>query len=369
MFCKNTKLLLLTLLFFVFAFGAVSLAQETESFTAATPLPVPRVVKDRQFVIGVQSTGLGAESMQRNWAQVQIEAEKRGWKVIANLDVSNTELQRAGFENLINQDVDAILTWYHLQEGIKDLVLKAREKGIGVYNLDTELRDGVIVNATQQQGVVGAKMVYYGVGRLKEVGNVLILNRMGGLSRQRCFSARGLIENEWSALNLAGFVNLKDPGWQKDAFDVTQNYLTKLDNDLQWLFAYADTAGILATKAIEEAGLTRADCFTTGIDGGTNAYAEIRKGSPFTATMSQGFELYAHTVCEVINQVQIEGIAPGAPGSMIPDTRTIYCESVLTTPENVPQPGTVIHEVFSDLYYNPEDTEAWYFWGEPYKIQ
>jgi len=85
--------------------------------------------------------------------------------------------------------------------------------------------------------------------------------------------------------------------------------------------------------------------------------------------MSQPFEEYCHISFEVINQVQIEGIAPGAPGSMVPDTRIIYVEPVLTNPENVPDPGTNIHELFTGSYYDPDMKDAWYYWGEPYKVQ
>ena len=154
----------------------------------------------------------------------------------------------------------------------------------------------------------------------------------------------------------------------KDAYDITQNYLAKHDNDIQWIFAPWDGAGWSAAKAVSEAGLTREDVFITGIDGGSNAYSEIRKGSSFIACLSQPFELYTHDVCEVVNQVQIEGIAPGETGSIIPHSRSIYGNGVVTSASNLPEPGTNIHEVFKDSYYNPNNKDAWYFWGKPYII-
>jgi ABC-type sugar transport system substrate-binding protein len=371
MFNKSIKLIVLTLLIFIFVFWTVTLAeQSTESFTASIPLPVPRVVTDRQFVLGLVYSELSMESFQRSWIQAQIEAEKRGWKLIANVDALTIDLQRNAVENLINQDVDAILVWLYMVEGYKDLVLKAREKGIGFYVMDeTAPRDGVIASPTIYNGVAGAKMAYYGINRLKGVGNVLILNELG-VVRERTFVAKGLIEcGQWPNLNIVGFEDMKSPGWEKDSFDIAQNYLTKYNNDIQWIFAPWDTPGIFASRAVEEAGLTRDDLFITGIDGGTQAYAEIRSGGPLVATISQPFELFTHTIFEVINQVQIEGIAPGAPNSMIPDGRVIYLEPVLTTTENVPASGTNIHELFVDSYYDPNNKDAWYNWGEPYKIQ
>ena len=366
----NIVKLVLTLLICVFVCGIFAGAQEqrTETWTNPTPLPVPRVVKDRPLVLGYMLMGLTAESQQRWYWQTKIECAHRGWKLIEIVDATTAELQRTGFENLINQDVDAIIATIPM-EGVKDLIIKAREKGIGVYCVDFDLRDGLIVHTTQPNGVVGAQMVYYGLGRLKEVGNALILNLTTHILRQRCYAAKGLLENEWPNLKLVGFHDLKSPGSETDAFDATQNYLTRFDNDLQWIFAGWDIAGIFAARAIEEAGLTRDECFVTGIDGGTQAYAEIRKGSPFTATLTQCFEVYTHVCCEVIDEVQIKGIAPGDPGSMVPADRTIYNVGVLTTPENAPASGTSIHELFLDDYYDPDDKDAWYFWGEPYTVQ
>jgi len=369
MLSKGIKLFVLTLLIFVFVFGMFAFAQETESLTAPTPLPVPRVVKDRQVVVGILSSGLTSESAQRNWIHAQIEVAKRGWKMISNVDATTVELQRASLENLINQNVDGIILWYYTMEASKDLILKAREKGIGVYCLDTELRDGVLLNATQGNGTVGASVCHYGVDRLKEKGNVLILSITTHILRIRCYAAKGMIENEWPAVELVGFENMRVPGWEKDAFDITQNYLTKFNNNIQWIFAGWDTPGIFAARAVEEAGLTRKELFITGIDGGTQAYSEIRKGSPFTATMSQPFEEYCHLCFEAMDEIQVKGIAPGAAGSMIPTSRTIYVLPVMTTPENVPQPGTNIHELFKASYYDPNNKDAWYTWGQPYKVQ
>jgi len=373
MFNKSIKLFFVLLL--IFAFGTIAVAQvqektETWTTTGDMALPLPRLVKDRPLVLGFQITSLTPESAQRIYHHIKIECDKRGWKLIANLDATTSDLQRAGIENLINQNVDAIVHFTGQPETWKDLVLKARAKGIGFYDIDTELRPGMFINTTQPNGVVGAKMVYYGVDRLLERGNVLILQTgQSVVYRQRSAAAKGLLETEWPALKMVGYELMKAVGSAQDAFDLTQNYLSRLDNKLNWVCCPWDSAALSAARAIEEAGLTRADCFATGIDGGTQAYAEIRKGSPFIATLSQCFELYTHNTMEVINQVQILGIGPGDPGSIIPRSRTIYSEGVVTTPENVPAPGTKIHELFAASYYNPNDKEAWYFWGEPYVIK
>jgi len=370
MLFKSFKIVLLALLICSFMFGIVIQAeQKMETVTASVPLPVPKQVTDRPLVIGLQGPSLTSESSQRNYIQTKIECEARGWKLIANIDATTAEDQRNGIESFINQDVDAIVIYYNRMEEIKDLVLKAREKGIGFYCIDTEIREGVIINTTQPNGVVGAKMCYYGIDRLRGRGKVLIIGIITHILRRRCYAAAGLLENDWPALELVGFEWMKYPGWEKDAFDIAQTYITRYGDELDWIFAGWDTPGIFAARAVEEAGLTRDDIFITGIDGGTQAYAEIRKGSPFIATMSQPFEEYTHLVFEAIQQIQVDGIAPGDPGSMIPASTVYYVEPVLTTPENLPPVGSSIHELFLSTYYDPEDKDAWYFWGEPYIIE
>jgi len=375
MFSKSIKLFILTLLIFFFTFGVVAFAQQTETFTtpiSKAPLPVPRVVKDRQFVLGYQCNGLGGESMQRAYAHAIIEAEHRGWKMISNVDAVSADLERAGFENLINQNVDAIIDAFGQVSLFQDLILKAREKGIGVYGVDAAVLDGIVSNSTMPQGIVGAAMVHYGVDRLNMIGNVLMFQiAKEAPYSQRVSVAKGLLDLEWPNLKVIGYEYIKGgpQGGPKQAYDFTQNYLTRFNDDIQWIYTHADSVGMHVSRALEEAGLTREDCFVTAFDGGTAAYAEIRKGSVFTVTYNQPFEGYIHDAFEAINQAQIEGIAPGAPGSMIPPRRTLYREGALTTPENVPSPGTIIHEVFAASYYDPNNKDAWYFWGEPYKVK
>jgi ABC-type sugar transport system substrate-binding protein len=365
---KSIKIVVLTLIICVFALGLVVLAgQKTETVTASTPLPQPRVVEKPNIVFLCES--MSDEAAQRNWQQAQIEVEHRGWEMKGLLDLKSIPEQRDAFQNVLNQNIDAIIITYLTMEPLKDLILEAREKGIGVYCLDTEIREGVIISITQPNGVAGAKMTYYGIDRTRGKGKVLILSTPDHICRQRAYVARGLLENDWPALVVVGYEDMSLTGWEKVAFDITQNYLTLYGKDLTWIFASWDSQGLFAASAVEGAGFTRDDIFVTGIDGGSQVYAEIRKGSSFVATISQPFEQYTHLIFESINQIQVEGIGIGEPGSMVPPSTVLYLESVLTTPENVPPVGAVIHEVFADTYYDPSDKDAWYTWGKPYIIQ
>jgi ABC-type sugar transport system substrate-binding protein len=190
--------------------------------------------------------------------------------------------------------------------------------------------------------------------------------------RRRAYVAATLFERDFPAVDLLAEEFLILEGYPERAYNTAANWMTKYGNKLDWIFGAWDIPGIYAARAVEQAGFTRDDIFITGIDGGSQAYSMIRKGTPFVACISQPFELYAHTIFEAINEVQVKGIKPGARGSMVPSSAVIYHTPVLTDETNVPEPGQSIHAVFNYYGYDPNDMNAWYNWkekGGPYMIQ
>lgn len=337
---------------------------------ADSSVPPPRVVTDHQLVVGYCTAELTSESVQRGWKQAQIEAEHRGWKLVDATGYSSVPLAHDAIATLINMGVDAIvLAFLAGPEAHADLVLAAREAGIGVYGLGTGLQPNYLMDVEMINGVCGARMAYYGIDRLQGTGNVALMNlEIHPPTRRRGYVAEALFTKDFPGITLLDYQDLPVPGWEDAAFNIPANWCGKYGNDLDWIFAPWDTAGIFAARAIEQAGYTKDDIFVTGIDGGKEAYAMIRQGTPFVATMSQPFELYAHDVFEVIQQVQIEGILPGEEGSLVPPYRIIYEDAVLTDDMNLPPEGASIHAAFNYYGGDPNDPDAWYNWGEPYRL-
>jgi len=344
---------ILMVLFIVFASGGFA-AEYAEDITVA-----------------ICGHGLEAESCQRDYQQVQIECAHRDWEMVDAMTVRDPAKQRETMETLIEKKVDAIVIIYWDMEAISDLILKARKEGIGVYCVDTELRPGVIVSCTQNNAVAGAMMSYWGLARLNERGKVAILNGKWHIMRRRAYTAATLFERDYPAVELVAEEFLPLVGYEKSALDTATNWMTKYGNELDWIFSGWDTPGVYAARAIEQAGYDRDDIFVTGIDGGSSVYSMIRSGSPFAATISQPFELYVHTVFDIINQVEM-GIEPGDKGSLVPPAKVIYKMPILTDEYNVPEPGSSIHAVFDYYGGDPDDPNAWYNWqdaGGPYKIK
>jgi ABC-type sugar transport system substrate-binding protein len=340
----------------------------------AAELPQPRIVKDRPLRVGYLYRELGTESAQRNYRQVKIEAAHRGWDLI-EVYAQTDEDRRNGLNNLINQNVDAIIFANMPMVPLKDLIIEARERGIGTYNVDTELVPGIIANVTQPNGIAGLSTFYPIAEKLNWEGNFAIITVPPiPVNTERTEPVKALINNVYPGLTLLGEEYI-DPNQdvREQAFNFTKRWITKYGDKLDVIFSSWDGGAKAAANAIEQAGYTRDQIFSVGIDGGSETWSMIRKGTPFKYSYAQPFELYDHVMFDLIEQIQIQGIMPGDEGSMISNYgQTIYKEGRLITPENVPQPGQSVHAVFDYYGGDPDDPYAWYNWqeeGGPYLIE
>ena len=342
------------------------------SVAFAAGLPHPRVVKNRQFVVGYLYRELGTESAQRNYHQVKIEAAHRGWKLV-EVYAQTDEARRDGFNNLINQNVDAIVIANMPMQPLTDLIIKARQKGIGVYNVDTQMEPGVISNVTQPNAVAACTMFYKIAESMGWKGNWAIITVPSiQVNIERTEPVKALIQHVFPGLTLLGeeYIDPNRPVRQQ-AFNFARRWITKYGDKLNIIFSSWDGGAKAAANAIEQAGYS-GKIFTIGIDGGSETWSMIRKGTPFMASFAQPFELYDHVTFEIINQLQIQGLNPGDKGCIIQRYgQTIYETGRLITRANVPQPGESVHAVFDYYGGNPKDPNAWYNWpeaGGPYKV-
>lgn len=349
---------LMMALVMVVGLGAISLADD---------FPVPNKLSDKP-VIAVMTHSLTAESTQRDIQQLQNECDHRGWTLRVEAAGGEMGPQLSTMETLINAGVDAIILIYVHVDALGDAIAQAREKGIGVYCLDTEAVPGVIVNATMPNGVAGATIAYYGINRLGRVGNVVVLNCKWHIARRRALAAEAII-SDFPNMEILATEYITQASYTQDSYDYMQNWLTRFGDDIDWVFGDWDALGMGAARAIMERGYTVDDMFVTGCDGGSAAFQEILDPeNPFVASYVQPFEAFAHELCEVINQVQNEGIAPGAPGSMVPASKVIYVPGTMVDETTCPPAGSNINVLFD--YYDPNaGPEAWYNWGTPYTTQ
>lgn len=331
--------------------------------------------KEGKLKIAYLVDGLFNDSSQRHWQQVQNECEMRGWELVSDTNVSGNyeaDPTRKAFQNMMSQDPDAIVISYLDIPPIADLCVEANKRGIGVYCIGTDISDGIMMNVCSNNSVIGSKVMAY------------VMDRLGGeansIGFQTLWMTRGIRRDE-AAMALANSktYNVKEvvehavtqEGFTDEMFSVTQNWLTKYGNDLDFVWACWDGGGITVAQAMAAAGYTEKDMFTVGMDGGKQAWAYIRSGEiPFVASLAEPFEYQVHQCFEGIKQLQVEGKHRGDADCIVPLSGDYSTDNmtVMVDKNNVPAVGTNIHEIFDYYGGDPADQDAWYNKGNVYKV-
>jgi len=357
---------------------AAEVAAPVESGSAAAfdAFPRPKVKSDGKLTVAYVIRVSAAESQSRSFQQAQIEVAHRGWTFVPIIIQDAAELRDA-MMNAINQDVDVLLIGN--QESMPsyvDVIAEARNKGIGVYNNDNQLVEGIIANSTMPNGVSAMELMYK-IGEDKNwTGNIGFLEIPSiQVSNERIGPMIGVVESYPGMKVLAREDLTADPAGPVVAGNnIAKTWLEKYGSDLSGVIAFFDLAAMSAGEAIAAAGdPTGEKTWTAGIDGGTQAWAAIREGTPFQYSYAQPFELYTHQLFELMDQLQVKGMNPGDDGCLITKAGgTIYSTGLVVTRANVPPVGASIHELYNYYGGDPTDTTAWFNWTDGpgiYKIE
>lgn len=329
-----------------------------------------------QLVLGYIHGRNDAESQQRSARQVEIEAEHRGWKLV-DVTWDTDQETRDGIQNLINQNVDAILIANcNSMDAKVDLVKSARQKGIGVYDLDNQLVDGVIANSTMP-GAVAAMELMYQIGQdYTWNANIATISEKSVQGHiERTYPVEGFLGGVYSGLKLLDSEDLGGSSSPSStASDITDTWLQKYGDEVDVIFGSADLIAIGAAESIIKNGdATGEHTISTGIDGGSQVWSYIRKNTPLKYSYAQPIELYAHNIMELIDQLQVQGMQIGDEDCLISsEGEMIYASGMVITPNNVPDVGESIHAVFDYYGLDKDDPDLWFNWTEgdgPYIIE
>ena len=371
---KAFKFLLICVAMLLFVVTA-SVASAAAPGMADDGYPTPRVVTDRALKVGYITEIPQNESTIRWIRQTHIEAAHRGWDFIFVPVNRAGDLVREAMINLINQEVDAIMLNNLPMEPLADLIIQARQEGIGVYNNDSQLMEGCITNATMSNGVTSMEMFYL-VGNLMKWKANICFNNLRALQvhPERADPAVALCGRAYPGMIMLDEqdVDLAKGFHTQQVFDFTKVWLTRFGEDIDVIFCTWDGAATGAAEAIATANINK-KILVTGIDGGSRTWAYIRDpNSVFKYSYAQPFELYTHKLGILIDQLQVQGLQPGHPDVELSSYGSVlYSQGVIVGPNNVPEVGQSIHSVFNYYGGDPNDPNAWYNWkdGEgPYII-
>ena len=321
-----------------------------------------------QLTVGFVHGRNDTESAQRSVRQVEIEAEHRGWKLV-DVNWDTDQETRDGIQNLITQNVDAILIANCSSMDAKvDLVQQARSKGIGVYNLDNQVVEGVLANATMPNGVAAMELIYaIGADTTWNANVGTIAAKSVQAQIERTYPMEGMMNGVYPNFKLLASEDMGDStNPSQTAFDFGETWLQKYGDDLDVIIGAADIIGIGCAEAIIKNGDEHGEnTICAGLDGGSQAWSYIRKDTPFKYSYAQPFEAYAYNIMELIDELQVQGMKPGDDECLISEEgAAIYETGMVVSPKNVPEVGESIHAVFDYYGGDSDDADAWYNWTD-----
>lgn len=221
------------------------------------------LAQDDKPVVGLVMKSLANDFFRQMEEGAAAHANERGDLELISLGIQNeTDIggQIALVENLITQNVDAIVIAPADSRALVSILARAVEQGIAVVNIDVKLDDSALEDAGIEIPFVGpdnaaaARMVGdVLVEELGEGGKVVILEGVPGADNaiQR---ARGFTEAaEAGGLEI---VASQTANWETDAaFELTTNLLTS-NSDVQGIMASNDSMALGAVRAVDSLGLT-----------------------------------------------------------------------------------------------------------------
>lgn len=311
---------------------------------------------------------LDVETQSRQYHQAQMECSHRGWEFLDGF-YQDFDEGRNKMQAFINQGVDVFAFGNTDMTSFMDLVIKAREQGIGVYSIDNKIVPGVISNATQPNGVVAASMAYQiGTDMMWSGNYAIITNRAVQVHTERTDIAKAVYDQYADMTLLVEESTDSYPGTNASIpYDITMRLLQKYGDDLDLIYCSSDILGCNSAAAVE-AYIGGSDVKICSVDGTSQSLSCIRSGSNLCYVFAQPVELYNHETFNLIQQLQVDGLKPGDEGCMITyDGQTMYFEGYVITPENCPDAGQPVYAIFDyykDYGYDPSDPECWVNWTD-----
>ena len=264
------------------------------ALAAATALDVRRPAlakdaKDLQFCVSLPFTGL--DSYKHQIHGFQDAMNKLGGKLTiadANYDVKK---QTDQIETFVASKPDALIILPADPAGLTKVVQAATAAGIPTFLCDSYIPGATVTTVSMHNNFgMGQTSAEYLCKRLNGKGTIATMT----LPENEAWNARTLGLN----FVLARYPDIKVVAdWPYDTTGKTTprdaaDSILAAHKDIDAIWTGWDGAAIAAALAIKAAGLDKV--FTTGIDGGKQAFEYIKAGSPFCYTVAQSFYQQAY---------------------------------------------------------------------------
>ncbi|MBT9432844.1 ABC transporter substrate-binding protein [Candidatus Sodalis endolongispinus] len=223
--------------------------------------------------------------------------ELSGDKVNVTLVSSGYDLgqQVAQIDNFIAAKVDMIILNAADSQGIGPAVKRARDAGIVVVAVDVAA-EGADATITSDNTQAGAMACHYIADRLKQKGNVVIINGPPVSAVQNRVEGCMTELKKYPTIKLLSY-NQNAKGSREGGLEVMTSLLSA-NHHIDGIFAINDPTAIGADLAAKQA--QRKEFFIVGVDGSPDAEEALkRKNSLFVATPAQDPQVMASKAVEI----------------------------------------------------------------------
>jgi len=304
-------------------------AASTEDNAVAATTDGKREIKENDIKIGFVAIDISADSINAAYHSFENEAEKYGWAVnLANCQGNVSDMSKQMI-NLISWGADALVVSGGESTVIKEGVEKAGESGIPVFLQDTGNIGDTVMNVTSNGWTMGASLASMAVdkinsnGKNKDKYNVMIMGNLDlFVHRQRIAMYQAVLEHPVNKnIEIVGIEAINPMDWAGSSYDIARTYLTKYGKELDCILCTWDGLSWGVSRAILDAGYTKDDVFTMGIDGSKKSYDIIDAGEPLVGVVSQDFAGWSVATAKAI---QKELMTDEPRSNFIPPSRTVY---------------------------------------------
>ena len=324
--------------------------------------PRPRVNTDG-LKFGLIHSAPAWESVRASYEQVQVEAYHRGWTYVDGQFDQESEI-RDIWQSLLDQGCDAIILHsFDFIESYADMIAKSRNAGVGVYNTEMEAIEGIVGRCGFAGAAAGIQMAYL-LGDMYDWNvNIAIISAMASSAHEERARAFEALSKVFPSFNLLAY---EDPGDSASSiagsYRIATAWVQQYGDKLDVIVTSADVFAQVAAQAVQAAGNTHIK--TMGLDGDNNSLVALNEGGPFLMCWPQPSGQMIHTVCEMIDQIQVQNLNPGDPGCILTRAReTLRVTGSFVDASNLPAVGKPWHSVFD--YYDESNPDGWWNWAPP----
>ena len=336
----------------------------------------PTIWKDdgAPFKVAVMIQWVTSTAALRSMKQMDIIGNHYNWEFEYVL-FEKPDNFRDSFQAILNEgDVDAILI--HATDNLNsraDLIAEARKRGIGVYAWDADVAPGIITNVQQAGGNIAVDLFYAMYRDIYDGSEPFTIATLEWPSMY-FFNERSY---PWNALGDAipqcktvarediSAVALQY-GSAYSAYQTVLAWESKYDlsESIKAINGLCDDAVYGAVEAVKATGDLHGEYTKVSTtEGGDTALTYLRSNSPLKYVYCQPYELMTYNVCEIIKEIQIDGLNPGDAGCILSKAGTpYYVQGTVVTEDTCPAVGVEYHSIFNYYGGNPDDTDAWWNW-------